>query len=505
MKVEALTEIGAVELKECDGGFAFEDIFFEIIDKSLYIRADKTPVSGIKVTKENTLFSEAKIMGDAWERGYGDFEWKAPDYDRMLPWYFTAAEGDKIFCFGVKTQPNAFCGWICDKEKISLCIDIKNGSNPIVLNGRRLEMCTVVEYETRGDIYKAQKEFCKMMCDKPILPDRVVYGGNDWYCNYGESSYEKIMSHTEKIVECSKGVGIKPYMVIDDGWQICHCQEPQFNGGPWRGCNYKFKDMERLARAIEKAGAIPGIWFRPLFTFEDVPESSVLKRDGFMVYLDPSDENVLSRVAEDVKSIVDRGYKLIKHDFTTYDIFGRWGFECGGFLEGEKIEFFDKTKTTAEIIKKLYETIRKSAGDKAMIIGCNTISHLSAGLFEIQRTGDDTSGREWERTKKYGINTLAFRMAQHNTFYCADADCVGITNEIDFEKNKMWLDVIAKSGTALFVSIAEDAYTEEVKEAVSKAFKTVCDVKNDSRPRDWMECRVPQKWISDLGEDKYLW
>ena len=37
------------------------------------------------------------------------------------------------------------------------------------------------------------------------------------------------------------------------------------------------------------------------------------------------------------------------------------------------------------------------------------------------RTGDDTSGRIWERTRRMGVNTLAFRLPQHNAFYHIDA------------------------------------------------------------------------------------
>lgn len=61
--------------------------------------------------------------------------------------------------------------------------------------------------------------------------------------------------------------------------------------------------------------------------------------------------------------------------------------------------FFDRSRTTAEIILRMYEVILESAGDM-VIMGCNTLSHLCAGLVHINRTGDDTSGREWERTRR---------------------------------------------------------------------------------------------------------
>ena len=37
-------------------------------------------------------------------------------------------------------------------------------------------------------------------------------------------------------------------------------------------------------------------------------------------------------------------------------------------------------------------------------------------------------------------------------FYHIDADCVGIFGMIPWDKNRQWADVLAKSGTPLFVS-----------------------------------------------------
>ena len=118
--------------------------------------------------------------------------------------------------------------------------------------------------------------------------------------------------------------------------------------------------------------------------------------------------------------------------------------------------FADQTRTTAEIIHAFYVALREAAGT-AMLLGCNTIGHLTAGLFELQRIGDDTSGRDWNRTRKMGVNTLAFRIPQHGAFFAIDADCVGVTNAVPWRFNRQWLDLLARSGTPLFVSVAPDA------------------------------------------------
>ena len=293
-------------------------------------------------------------------------------------------------------------------------------------------------------------------------------------------------------------------MVIDDGWEICHHQSENdyeyYNGGPWKYCNSNFDDMKKTADKISELGAIPGIWFRPLWTTEKFPEKYYLKHDGIKYTLDPSVPEVLELVKSDVRCLADWGYKLIKHDFSTFDIFGKWGFE---FDEIGEISFYDKTKTTAQIIKNLYAAIREAAGEDILIMGCNTMSHLSAGVFDIQRTGDDTSGLLWERTKKMGVNTLAFRMCQHKTFYDVDADCVGITTKIPWDKNRQWLDVLARSGTPLFVSIADDAFSDEVKKDITEAFKKATENAEISKPCDWLETKIPQKWITAFGEAEY--
>lgn len=470
---------------------------------AVILQAKDEKLSFVKITFLRN-FGEALVLSDAWERAYGELQWKKPDLEEKMPWYFIAFDGKKTFGYGVKTQPNALCFWQCDEKTITLTMDIRNGSFPLTIYEDELELCRIVAEEFSGDIYLSARDFCKMMCDNPRMVNRPVFGGNDWYCCYGDNSFDKIIEHTKRIVMCSEGLKYKPYMVIDDGWEISHHHSENgyewYNGGPWKYCNSNFGDMKKTADTISEIGAIPGIWFRPLWTIEKFPSRYYLKHDGIKFTLDPSVPEVLEQVKSDVMCLVNWGYKLIKHDFSTFDIFGKWGFEMD---DAEEICFHDKTKTTAQIIKNFYRAIREAAGEDVLVMGCNTMSHLSAGFFDIQRTGDDTSGIEWERTKKMGINTLAFRMAQHKAFYDVDADCVGITTKIPWDKNKQWLDVLARSATPLFVSIAEDSFTDQIKNDITEAFKKASENTETSKPVDWLETKTPRKWITAFGEAEY--
>ena len=166
--------------------------------------------------------------------------------------------------------------------------------------------------------------------------------------------------------------------------------------------------------------------------------------------------------------------------------------------------FADHSRTTTEIILDLYQTIRRAAGN-TLIIGCNTLSHLSAGLVELQRIGDDTSGRQWERTRFMGVNTLAFRAAQHGTFYAVDADCVGLTNLVPWEMNKQWLDLLARSGTPLFISASPDAVGPQQRQALEKAFAQAAAEQPLCEPLDWLHTTCPSQWLLDGQKTCFDW
>jgi alpha-galactosidase len=139
------------------------------------------------------------------------------------------------------------------------------------------------------------------------------------------------------------------------------------------------------------------------------------------------------------------------------------------------------------------------------IIACNTFSHLCAGLFEINRIGDDTSGEEWARTRKMGVNTLAFRGLTHNLFYAADGDCVGLTKKVDWSKNKQWMELLAKSGTPLFISAQPEAVGEPQKQTIRECLALASQELPVGEPLDWLESPTPSKWKLNGKVEEFNW
>ncbi|MBQ1223387.1 MAG: alpha-galactosidase, partial [Oscillospiraceae bacterium] len=139
------------------------------------------------------------------------------------------------------------------------------------------------------------------------------------------------------------------------------------------------------------------------------------------------------------------------------------------------------------------------------LIGCATISHLSAGYVEIGRTGADINGVNWDITRRMGVNTLAFRMMHHKALFDADADCVGITGTLPWEKIRQWLFILSRSGTPLFVSCKPGVLNEEQLGELKEAFEVNSRQEDVLVPLDWMENICPEKWLLNGEEISFNW
>ncbi|NLG25989.1 MAG: hypothetical protein GX558_11570 [Clostridiales bacterium] len=446
----------------------------------------------------------AALFGDAWERGYGDLGWGPIEPERLHHWYMAIDEPAGISAVGSRAHPGSLIAWAADPAGVTLTADTSVGPQGVLLQGRLLRLCELVcEMNARsGDAYDFMCGFMRRLCDGPKPIDGPAYGGNNWYYAYGDSSHSDILADSRFVAEMARGLPTKPYMVIDDGWQLTS-GHGGCNGGPWVG-NRRFPDMPALAADMKSLGVRPGIWVRPLLTSELMPGGWVRGESGKGRLLDPTHPGVLEYVERTIASLREWGFELIKHDFTTFDLYGLWGMQRRGYRGFSGAPFSDRRRTLAEHVEALYRAIAAGAGG-SVLIGCNTIGHFAAGHFEIQRTGDDTSGRCWERTRRMGVNTLAMRMPQHRVFFECDADCAGITGEVDWQLNAQWLELLAHSGTPLFVSADPSTLDEARRAAIRSAFEAASRPLPPARPLDWRDTPSPARWRLDTGERSFDW
>jgi alpha-galactosidase len=456
----------------------------------------------------------SRVLNDHWERTYGDVAWHPPSEPELLPWYFMEHDGVSTIGVGVKSGAASFCYWQVGKEEVSLTMDTRSGGSAVQLADRKLQAAEIVstKSESGESPFQTARRFMRIMCDHARMPAQPVYGINDWYFTYGNNSADLILEHTDLMAPMAEGLSNRPFSVIDAGWFVTSPSLP--NDSSWGDRldlpNAKFGDMSRVAERIRKAGMRPGLWTRPLCGSHNDPQSLMLPlvkgRGAKSPVLDPTIPENLDRISKLFKVYNSWKYDLVKFDYTTFDIFGKWGFEMlrDRAISSSGWRMHDNSRTNAEIILDLYSTIRKAAGE-TYVLACNTISHLSAGVFELNRIGDDTSGNEWARTRKMGVNTLAFRGMHHGTFYAADPDCVGVTNKVPWDKNNQWMQLVAKSGTPLFVSAQPEATGSAQKQMIKECFALASQDMPLGEPLDWMEGPFPKRWKLKGEEVRFDW
>ena len=103
------------------------------LDLYLTASADKPKYIRLKWNTESA--DGFLVLGDAWERTYGNLEFLPVERnDRYMPWYFIATNKVKSMCFGVKTAPNAFVSFRFDGDGLRATLDCRNGGKGVHLN-----------------------------------------------------------------------------------------------------------------------------------------------------------------------------------------------------------------------------------------------------------------------------------------------------------------------------------------------------------------------------------
>ena len=454
--------------------------------------------------KSNTLFK-----GDAFERTYATNRFVDIKSAKYLPWYFIALIENQYLCYGVKTNPKALCYFGVNEDyQLYLVCNVRNGSHGVKLNGRTLNITSVVTstYKKNEILFDVECDFCKKMLNKnPLLTKEVIYGFNNWYYAYGESSQQEIINDIDLLASLTKDNKARPYMVIDDCWQKYPCS------GPWDQLNKNFTSLKELVDYANKKYIKMGIWMRPLTYHASInfPDHWILHKnlndDNEHVILDFSIPEVMDYILQQISGVLDNGFTLLKYDFVTRDILGVYGGFSSDLVKDFDWSFSDTSKTNIELIEYLYKSIKEVAKD-TLLIGCNALSHVIVGYAEMQRIGDDTSGLEWERTRDYGVNTLTNRLSQNNIFYQIDADCVGIIDDkISWSKNKQWMDLLSYTDSPLFISIKPSSLTSQIKKDIIKAFKINADRNNTIYPIFEGDNRLASCWMINGENKEFYW
>ncbi|MGN6640072.1 MAG: hypothetical protein ACTHJ8_14275, partial [Mucilaginibacter sp.] len=136
------------KLEHSGSAYAYKDIRVRLrADEtalSVYVSSPSAELNAVRLKWQHGLPANAKVLGDHWERSYGDLGWKQPNSNTKQPWYFLLHDGKDTACFGVKTGCNAICWWNLTDKTIELTMDTSSGGVGVLLGNRELHAADIV-------------------------------------------------------------------------------------------------------------------------------------------------------------------------------------------------------------------------------------------------------------------------------------------------------------------------------------------------------------------------
>jgi alpha-galactosidase len=255
---------------------------------------------------------------------------------------------------------------------------------------------------------------------------------------------------------------------LDDGYQRAV--------GDWLSTNDRFPSpIDDLAAAIAAEGRTPGIWLAPFLAgpdsrvavehpewFATHPRSGeplvgmVNEGWGGAVHaLDTTNPEVLERIEDVARALVDAGFPYLKLDFTYAPSLP------GGYV--------DPSQTPAQRVRAGFEAVRRGAGDAAFLLGCGAPLGPTVGLVDGMRIGPDVApwwhppegagpmaGHEGgsPATANAWRNTLS-RSFMHRRLWLNDPDCLMLRTEatqLDADQVRAWALAVGVSGGMALVS-----------------------------------------------------
>src|SRR5579871_6870394 len=107
------TQTGELSLTNVADRWAASGVTVSAIEAAgalrLQLAAPATAVKTIRLRWRGRMSETARLLGDAWERAYGDLEWRGWVPDRVMPWYAAVRDGALTHVYGVRTGARAFC------------------------------------------------------------------------------------------------------------------------------------------------------------------------------------------------------------------------------------------------------------------------------------------------------------------------------------------------------------------------------------------------------------
>jgi len=205
--------------------------------------------------------------------------------------------------------------------------------------------------------------------------------------------------------------------------------------------------MPRLAEDMRRRGVRPGIWMRPLYTTAALAEGRVGGTSGGHARSQRAGRDRAG--AAGCAAAAGWGFELIKHDYSTYDLLGRWGFALNA--EVTSGEWHSRTRR-APPPRSCWRSTSDSPGggrraaDRLQHVRApgGRVARIAAHWGRHQRADFDRT-RAWASTRwRFAGRSTAPSSPRTRTALPSRRSCLG--------PGRAMAGLVARSGTPLFVS-----------------------------------------------------
>jgi hypothetical protein len=210
----------------------------------------------------------------------------------------------------------------------------------------------------------------------------ALQGWCSWYLRTSKITGEDVLGIVDAVKQAPDR--LRPEVIqIDDGYQTWE--------GVW-DANAKFSEgMPFYAKKIAETGARPGLWMAITMIAQQAPwladpaNLEAVRGQSFkenqggtrqpVGWLDPTHPRAKAYIADRIRHAVESGFTYLKLDFNN----------VGGS------NWYEKKRTSFEILRDHYTNIRQAAGEGTYILFCNEYpNRATVGLVDASRTSQDS-------------------------------------------------------------------------------------------------------------------
>lgn len=506
-----------LELKETDGTAVVYD--FAITNTSgcdQRIRAASPVIYNGKWNDEGlfTVSKQAKVLTLPAERSYGDDGIKGVENGNSVTSFWSIAVHDpadgRSFLAGVCGVPSGLVRYRSTsllavfRENVRVLqweceVDLQSGVRGVRLEPGgtiRTGLQCILLWE--GSLQSGLETYGAMLSERfgrHKGNNTAPAGWCSWYAGYYEninrSELDKNLSY------CGEIPGLQ-FFQVDMGWEggegTKTAGEPitdtvKFPGG-----------MKELSDAIAQQGLKPGIWIRPFQGWKRGEAGIPGWAEGECIDLShPEARAWIRKLASTIAK--DWGYKYIKFDFVTFDLFKLWGMKMV-FSSAIPLKPYDDTVTNLQMYRMGLEALREGAGEECFLLGCNCLTGPALGLLDGNRTGDDVNEGNWDKTFTMGVKSVHPQYFLNGRIWFNDPDCVLLHGSMSEERCRMWGTLVSLTGQMGIISTRLYQLEPDRMELLKALFPVINCY---ARPLDLIDRDPPEIWHAgiDAGWEEY--